>query len=473
MAVPKRKSERDGIVDIAVVGAGASGAYACWRLKQAGRNPVLYESTDRVGGRLWSIRPPGMPNLIAELGGMRFLTTHRLLASLGKELGLKTDAFPTGGDENLAFLRGTCLRVRDFKQHPENIPYVLRNDEKLMKPGELLVRAIVKHAVPGADKITDPRDWEHVKKNTIFKGRVLSNWGFWNMLLETEVLSSEAYALLLDGGGYESLADNWNCAEACQYLLSDFPSGVEYRRFVDGFQELPKRLVGNFEKDGGELHRRYTLQSFTVTDNGGMIEAKFFDEKNKQVDLVRAKSLILAMPQRRLKILAQTSPSFQHPDVRELLDSVTAMPAFKILLGFTSPWWEQLGISAGRSTTDLPARQVYYAGSEKGMGDPSNENSLLLASYADGRSESFWRALQLPERTNAKQDIFQLDHDYIKGALGQEGPGATSALVRSFRTAGTHSQSRADLASLLGVFCRLDSRLWRRLALLESSLFCR
>jgi monoamine oxidase len=432
MAKPRTTKAADDIIDVAVVGAGASGAYACWRLKAAGRNPVLFESTDRIGGRLWSIHPPGMPNLVAELGGMRFLTSHKLVVSLAAELKLKTDVFSIGDDKNIAFLRGVQLRFSELKSNPNKVPYRLRDSEKGSIPGELLVAAIRK-AVPNADKIT-PREWEKVKRTIRFKNRQLYNWGLWNMLLEQDVMSSEAYALLLEGGGYESLADNWNCAEACQYLLSDFPSDVHYRRFVDGYQGLPLKLVKEFERNRGQVKLLQTLQSFDISKRGSVVEATFLDERTKRQTVIRAKALILAMPQRRLKLLAQTSPVLQDSAAHDLLDSVSAMPAFKMLLGYPKPWWQELGISAGRSTTDLPARQVYYAGTEKGLSDPINENSLVLASYADGRTESFWSPLQSPDKLSLRRndgDPFPLDPRFVRGYPGDKSPRATNALVET------------------------------------------
>src|SRR5262245_39408625 len=71
---------------VAVVGGGVSGAYCAWRLAQpdAAASTILrasgvteapkmalFEASDRIGGRLWSFEPPGMPHLRAELGGMR------------------------------------------------------------------------------------------------------------------------------------------------------------------------------------------------------------------------------------------------------------------------------------------------------------------------------------------------------------------------------------------------------------------
>jgi flavin-dependent dehydrogenase len=82
-------------VDVAVVGAGIGGCYVSLRLLEAVRTgqfhtttplrssartkPVtvaLFEVSDRIGGRLHSIQLPGVPDVWADLGGMRF---HRQL----------------------------------------------------------------------------------------------------------------------------------------------------------------------------------------------------------------------------------------------------------------------------------------------------------------------------------------------------------------------------------------------------------
>ena len=65
----------DEIIDIAVVGGGVSGVYSAWRLKQTypDRKIVVFEGGGHIGGRLLSVRPPDIPNMVAELGGMRIL----------------------------------------------------------------------------------------------------------------------------------------------------------------------------------------------------------------------------------------------------------------------------------------------------------------------------------------------------------------------------------------------------------------
>src|SRR5690606_9468849 len=78
------------------------------------------------------------------------------------------------------------------------------------------------------------------------------------------------------------------------------------------------------------------------------------------------------------------------------MESVIMEPSFKIIMGFEEPWWkDEFGATSGHSVTDLPIRQCYYFGT-----DPSNSHSILLASYNDMRTITFWKALEdmHPER---------------------------------------------------------------------------
>lgn len=53
--------------EVAVLGAGASGLAAAGRLIQAGKRVQVIEARDRLGGRVWTVKPPGAPAPI-ELG---------------------------------------------------------------------------------------------------------------------------------------------------------------------------------------------------------------------------------------------------------------------------------------------------------------------------------------------------------------------------------------------------------------------
>jgi monoamine oxidase len=421
-------------IDIAVVGGGVAGTYCCWRLQTAQhpRNPVLFEMSHRIGGRLYTRHDAAIPGGVGELGGMRFLDLQKMVFSLTRHLKLEVSDFPMGGPLNISTLRGVRIRNAAF-EYPQIVPYKLLPDEQGRSPGSLLVKAI-ETVIPNATKLT-PLQWEDVKQNLKWNGDHLYNWGLWNVLLSKNtsvaghppVLSSEAYALLFDGGGYESLVDNWNCAEAFQYLLVDFPSEAKYLRLTKGYQGLPEALAYKFTAAGGKINMKHRLIKFVTqqTASGPVIDLDVSDEAAGVIRYYRANALILAMPQRSLELVAAETPMLKDPAVQALLNSVMRMPAYKALAVYDRSWWKDVGLTAGRSTTDLPVRQVYYmyTGDDQPGG---NATSLMLATYADGRTESFWRELYTQTKRSKK---FPTDRAKIFADLDPEQSAELEALL--------------------------------------------
>lgn len=356
-------------IDIAIIGAGVSGVYSAWRLNQAdpSRKIVVFEASDRVGGRLLSVRPPGIDNMVAELGGMRILPAvqpriTRLLDALNGELPagqqIETYDFPVDEPQNIAYLRGVYLRLSDFTANPDKVPYRLTFLERGQTAGSIIVEAI-EQIVPG---ITEPGLDDAQRRQMVqqanFDGNPLYRQGFWNVLLR--VMSEEAYQLGVAAGGYNSIIYNWNAADAIPWFLADFGVAPAYKGFKQGFQSVPNALADLFRSAGGEVRLGAPLLGFDETSDG--FDLQFQD------GVVRAQSLILAMPRRSLDLLTPTSPPLQ--EIGTLIASVTPQPLFKIFTTYDNPWWRAAGytaadgkympVEAGRTVTDLPVQQTYY-----------------------------------------------------------------------------------------------------------------
>jgi monoamine oxidase len=94
---------------IAVVGAGLAGLTCAYRLKQAGYAAELYEASDRVGGRCWTLRGAFLDGQIAERGGELIDQGHGAIRHLAQELGLQLDNLlraEANGTELLAWFDG-------------------------------------------------------------------------------------------------------------------------------------------------------------------------------------------------------------------------------------------------------------------------------------------------------------------------------------------------------------------------------
>jgi monoamine oxidase len=77
--------------EIAIVGGGLAGLVCAHRLKQAGHRSVVHEASDRLGGRVWTIRGVFADGQIAEHGGELIDSGHVSLRNLIAELGLRLD----------------------------------------------------------------------------------------------------------------------------------------------------------------------------------------------------------------------------------------------------------------------------------------------------------------------------------------------------------------------------------------------
>ena len=73
---------------IVIVGAGIAGLNAAHQLKKLGLKTVLYEATNRTGGRMYSMKNYFGDNLSTDIGGEFVDTNHEEIIALAKELQL-------------------------------------------------------------------------------------------------------------------------------------------------------------------------------------------------------------------------------------------------------------------------------------------------------------------------------------------------------------------------------------------------
>ncbi|HET9592475.1 MAG TPA: NAD(P)/FAD-dependent oxidoreductase, partial [Solirubrobacterales bacterium] len=94
---------------IAVVGAGLAGLSTAYTLQRSGLASDLYEASDRVGGRCWTLRGVFADGQTAEHGGELIDQGHTQVRQLAQALGLDLDnlaAAEVNGTEMLGFFDG-------------------------------------------------------------------------------------------------------------------------------------------------------------------------------------------------------------------------------------------------------------------------------------------------------------------------------------------------------------------------------
>jgi monoamine oxidase len=94
---------------VVVVGAGLAGLSCAYQLKQAGITAQVYEGSNRVGGRCWTIHEGFEAGQIAEHGGELIDQGHTQIRQLAQSLGLNLDnlhSAEVNGTEPLYFFDG-------------------------------------------------------------------------------------------------------------------------------------------------------------------------------------------------------------------------------------------------------------------------------------------------------------------------------------------------------------------------------
>jgi monoamine oxidase len=402
------------VLDYAIVGGGISGVYSAWRLKESDRGLAIevFEMSDRIGGRLLTVIPPNIPSARVELGGMRYIVEeHPWVNSLVQHLGLTTEILHADQPQNFAYVRGKLLRMAELSD-ASKLPYDVAPLES--SPGvlnNLTAQAAALSLAPTIEELLGIKvgswndlnltsaQWQTISTKGTYEGAPLASVPMRYLMLRS--MSKEALQLDEDTGGYDSILYTWNAADGFPWNLGDFTPITTYVRVQEGYDEVPLMLAERFHKAGGTIRLGARLESFDMMDDGTV---RLEIEDDGVARTVLAKRLVLALPRRSLELLDQTGPVLgpENGEVHDLIGSVTPIPLFKLAICYPSPWWESLppvqvtsdpkapyiGISSGKSVTDLPIRQCYYWGV-----DPKTNCAVLLV-YDDGRDLDYWAGLR-------------------------------------------------------------------------------
>ncbi|MFS8114178.1 FAD-dependent oxidoreductase [Rhizobium jaguaris] len=400
-------------VDVAIVGGGMSGIYTGWRLLtsrltgsklagwEAARGKLkvtLFEGSERIGGRLLSARSPHMPDTTAEVGGMRYVAPAQTLVTSLVECVLKLPWHEQVVDlpGNIAFLRGKLLRTSDLG-NAAALPYWLDPAEaawlaagKGGSPAGLIGRVLTR-LMPDLMAHLNAGTLRQYLETVTVDGLPLWQHGLWNLLAKG--MSADGYAAARATVGYDCLGGNTNALDlSAEYF--DFTPNVSYRMVNGGYETVPWELQSRFQAAGGEIQFQQWLASFagTTLDDGSQgITLRFQDGTTKT-----ARAIVLAMPRRAIELLDPEGEVLgpANTQFRQDLASVAPIPLFKCFLLYPNCWWQDSGVSSGRSLTDMPIRQCYYwPAGPQGTTIPKRDAPGLVMVYDDLLNVGFWEGL--------------------------------------------------------------------------------
>ena len=304
------------------------------------------------------------------------------------------------------YLRGKQLRASQL-QDPAALPYNLdwAEEQYIVQqdndPAGLIGWAIEKY-LPRAKELKGDDLLAYLKEKTVDyledtkrNGPFVYQEGFWTLL--ARALSPEAYVLARNLIGYDCLGSNANALDLI-FEYYKFTKEVRYYSLNDGYELVPRYLEKKFTLAGGEVIRDTWVAGFdkvTLDDGNTGVILHFRGSRAP----VRARCIILAMPRRSLQLLEREGPVFRSDkpeeaeEIQRLLDSVRAIPLYKLFLVYDYPWWNAVGVNQGRSLTDTPARQIYYWPVDPGAAEPPTIGLAPVMAYNDAVNVDFWKGL--------------------------------------------------------------------------------
>ncbi|WP_125559971.1 FAD-dependent L-amino acid oxidase [Pseudoalteromonas rubra] len=473
---------------VAIVGAGMAGLYSAWRLQNESGcdNLAIFERSNRTGGRLdsdliqfknqRSDTPPTI-TVKEEQGGMRFLFDGMDdLMALFLNLDLQDQIVPfpmnSGGDNRL-FFRGKSFSVNTAAQDNYQIwseLYNLAPSEQGVNPKDIVnvVFNRILQANPqfkARPEVRGPEFWQAFRLECQWQGKTLNEWTLWD-LYTAMGYSQECINMLYRVLGFNGTFLSQMNAGVAYQLLEDFPAGVQFKTFKDGFSTLPNSLVDKIGTDN--IHLQTSIEEISFVEENNHYELHYLhtdDSGRSHKGKVTAEKVILALPRLALEKLFVRSNAFNTLDKERseqlwnTLQSASNQPLLKINLYYDTAWWGRgttgrPAVEFGPNFADLPTGSVYpfYAVNEELVAalmyqerktEPSQstqakldhissekyERPAALTIYCDYLNINFWSALQNIGETyhHPHQD------DYVTDVPGDIYPASTAVVEQATR----------------------------------------
>lgn len=384
-------------VKVGIVGAGLAGLACGYELKQQGIFANIYEASNRVGGRCFSLGGafPGavnFPNQVVERGGEFIDSKNKTLLRLAKQFGLTLEDISQQPGEMTCYFKGQHYQQSAVLEEYRDFLLTIDADLRQLSP---IVTADNYTAVDAEfDKINFLEYLETRKVGDIAKAAINASYmAEYGLELEEQ----SCLNLLMVVRQIEK-------SEASPfYIFSD-----ETYHIVGGNEQIVQGLSNELQ---GQINlgmrlvrvRKNSMNRIELTFNNG-----------SQTTSVEYDAVVLAIPFPLLRQV-ELDASLELPNWKlEAIAKLDNGTQSKLILGFNSRPWVALD-SNGASYSDLPNHQVTWESNPT----KSTDAHAVLVDYSSGQRSAKLNS----EQVQAEAKLFLKDLDQIY-------PGATASATR-------------------------------------------
>lgn len=389
--------------EVAVVGAGMAGLVAAYELMKLGLKPVLHE-VGPLGGRLRSRSFDAAPEVVTDLGGMRFPTTGRAFYHYVDLLGLETRAFPNPLSEAAA---STVIDLAEdeplYAETPDQLPDFYREVAAAWRQAlheEAEIEA-VQDAIRRRDTAALKSLWNDLVvrfDDESFYGFVAGSAAFRDLTWK----HIEAFGQVGFGsGGWDTDFPN-SVLEVLRVVFTD--ADDDHRSIVGGAQRLPEALWRHAPDQIVHWPAGTSLASLhggaprgAVTGihrgrGGGItITEKWGRALEYEAAVVTCQSWLLSAR-------IDTDESLFSPAMWNAIEKSHYMLSSKTFVLVDRPFWREIDPVTGRhamsmTLTDRLPRATYL------LDDGGDGPAAILLSYTWNDDAMKWLPLDADERT--------------------------------------------------------------------------
>ncbi|MBS4534608.1 FAD-dependent oxidoreductase [Clostridium sp. D2Q-14] len=355
-------------IKVGIIGGGLSGLASAVELRKLGYDITVFESSNRIGGRVYTHYFDKDKSLYGELGAMRIPISHETTWYYIDKFNLNTRPFIQSNKNTFLYAQGVRIRAKESNIQKYfyplfNLPYSERNlpfsyffnqayTKKLLSiPSEeriQLITSLPKYTreILDLDNLSnrDAYEIENISENAINLIQAitpLERGMFYNNLIET--LSEEyvaAFSIL-----YEIIGGLHKLPEAL------FETTIANNSFY--YSDIPKQ-------DLGTIQWKFNSLVNCIYSKGNKRIINYFNNNesyNDAFDLI-----ICAIPFSSLRNV-DIYPKFSNRKM-QAIRQLNYAPLQKSIILFEDRFWEfdtpEGGIIGGGSSTDLPIGHIWY-----------------------------------------------------------------------------------------------------------------
>ena len=360
--------------DVVVVGAGLAGLAAAEELRSAGREVVVLEARDRVGGRVWTRDVDGVP---IELGGTFIGPTQDRMYKLVADLGLET--FPT-------YAHGDVVAILDAKRYEFSGRLPRLNPATLADFGRAFL------ALEGmAKRVPLDRPWDAPRAGE-WDAQTVESW------IRRNVRTRRARATLrlfveavmtTDPGALSLLFTLMYIRSGTSFeILTTTSGGAQQDRIAGGSHLIAERMA---ERLGKSVLTGAPVRSISQTSGSVKVEADGVTARAKHV-------VVTIPPMLAGRIAYDPLLPGMRDQLTQRMPHGSTIKAFGI---YDEPFWRAEGLTGEAGCPDLPVGFTFDTSPPDGtpgvlMGfleadharraarmDPESRREMVLASFAE------------------------------------------------------------------------------------------